>query len=135
VGVGLCILAAPEIIVGAVIITGVVVVAVVIKEELDAYERRAARERATPETRQPKTGNKPDPKRNPEPVSPPIPTPEEKQRWRDRCREHYVACKEFFEGERQRRVWGESQCQSCMDLCMRDGQWPAEANDHPCPGG
>jgi hypothetical protein len=49
-GVGICILAAPEIIVGAVIITGVVVVAVVIKEELDAYERRASRERAQPET-------------------------------------------------------------------------------------
>ncbi|WP_375741908.1 DUF6310 domain-containing protein [Corallococcus interemptor] len=39
-GVGVCILAAPEIAVGAVIVVGVVVVAVVIKEALDAYEFR-----------------------------------------------------------------------------------------------
>jgi hypothetical protein len=138
VGVGLCILAAPEIIVGAIIITGVVVVAVAIKEEMAAYERRASRERARPETQarpSTKPNNQRDPKSNPEPVSPPIPTAGEKQRWRERCRDHYVACKEFFQGEKQRRVWGESQCQSCMDLCMRDGEWPAEANGHPCPGG
>ncbi|MBN8228567.1 hypothetical protein JYK02_13730 [Corallococcus macrosporus] len=41
-GVGLCVLAAPEIAVGAVIVLGVVVVAVAIKEELDAYELRHA---------------------------------------------------------------------------------------------
>ena len=64
-----------------------------------------------------------------------IASAEEKQRWRETCREHYVACKAFFAGEKQRRVWGESQCQSCMDRCMRDGQWPDEANGHPCPGG
>ncbi|NVJ08836.1 hypothetical protein HUW63_26830 [Myxococcus sp. AM001] len=40
VGVGLCVLAAPEIAVGAVIVLGVVVVAVAIKEALDAYELR-----------------------------------------------------------------------------------------------
>ena len=45
----LCILIAPEIVVGAVIVTGVVVVAVAIKEELDVY-RRASRESAKPET-------------------------------------------------------------------------------------
>ena len=39
-GVGLCVLVAPEIVVGAVIVLGVVVVAVAIKEELDAYELR-----------------------------------------------------------------------------------------------
>ncbi|TQF10177.1 hypothetical protein FJV41_40790 [Myxococcus llanfairpwllgwyngyllgogerychwyrndrobwllllantysiliogogogochensis] len=39
-GVGVCILAAPEILVGAVIITGAVVVAVAIKGALDAYELR-----------------------------------------------------------------------------------------------
>jgi Family of unknown function (DUF6310) len=44
--VGLCVFAAPEIIIGAVIITGVVMVAVAIKEGLDAYERSASRERA-----------------------------------------------------------------------------------------
>lgn len=40
VGVGLCVLAAPEIALGAIIIFGVVVVAVAIKEQLDAYELR-----------------------------------------------------------------------------------------------
>ncbi|WP_341870722.1 DUF6310 domain-containing protein [Corallococcus terminator] len=39
-GVGLCVLVAPEIAVGAVIVLGVVVVAVAIKEELGAYELR-----------------------------------------------------------------------------------------------
>ncbi|MCY1035266.1 DUF6310 domain-containing protein [Corallococcus sp. BB11-1] len=39
-GVGLCVLVAPEIVVGAVIVLGVVVVAVAIKEELDAYALR-----------------------------------------------------------------------------------------------
>ena len=42
VGVGLCVLAAPEIAVGAVIVLGVVVVGVAIKEALDAYELRHA---------------------------------------------------------------------------------------------
>ncbi|NOK14619.1 DUF6310 domain-containing protein [Corallococcus exercitus] len=40
VGLGVCVLAAPEIAVGAVIVLGVVVVAVAIKEALDAYELR-----------------------------------------------------------------------------------------------
>ncbi|MGE6761277.1 DUF6310 domain-containing protein [Corallococcus interemptor] len=40
VGVGFCVLAAPEIAVGAVIVLGVVVIAVAIQEELDAYELR-----------------------------------------------------------------------------------------------
>ncbi|WP_341870462.1 MULTISPECIES: DUF6310 domain-containing protein [Corallococcus] len=39
-GVGLCVLVAPEIVLGAVIVLGVVVVAVAIKEELNAYELR-----------------------------------------------------------------------------------------------
>jgi hypothetical protein len=38
VGLGVCVLAAPEIVVGAVIVTGVVVVGFAIKEALDAYE-------------------------------------------------------------------------------------------------
>jgi len=41
-GIGLCVLAAPEIVVGAVIVLGVVVVGVVIKEALDAYELRGS---------------------------------------------------------------------------------------------
>ncbi|MBJ6759432.1 hypothetical protein JGU66_01575 [Myxococcaceae bacterium JPH2] len=40
VGLGVCVLAAPEIVLGAVIVLGVVVVAVAIKEELDGYELR-----------------------------------------------------------------------------------------------
>lgn len=40
VGLGFCVLAAPEIVVGAVIVLGLVVVAAAIKEELDAYELR-----------------------------------------------------------------------------------------------
>ncbi|RKI65258.1 hypothetical protein D7X55_16605 [Corallococcus sp. AB049A] len=40
VGLGFCVLAAPEIVLGAVIVLGVVVIAVAIKEELDAYELR-----------------------------------------------------------------------------------------------
>ncbi|WP_434386711.1 DUF6310 domain-containing protein [Melittangium boletus] len=40
VGIGLCVLAAPEVVVGAVVVTGVVVVGVVLKEALDAYEKR-----------------------------------------------------------------------------------------------
>jgi len=39
-GVGVCVLAAPEIVVGAVIVAGVVVVGFAIKEALDAYEKR-----------------------------------------------------------------------------------------------
>nr|WP_308809557.1 DUF6310 domain-containing protein [Archangium lansinium] len=38
VGIGVCVLAAPEIVVGAVIVTGMVVVGFAIKEALDAYE-------------------------------------------------------------------------------------------------
>ena len=109
-----------------------------LKEHPGAWERctGTAGPRTQPKSgNQPKPNNQPEPKGNPKPVSPPIPTPEEKQRWRESCRDRYAACKEFFAGEKQRRVWGESLCQSCMDLCMRDGQWPDEANDHPCPGG
>lgn len=39
-GLGVCVLAAPEVAMGAVIVVGVVVIAVAIKEELDAYEFR-----------------------------------------------------------------------------------------------
>ena len=39
-GLGVCVLVAPEIVAGAVVVMGVVVVAVAIKEELDAYELR-----------------------------------------------------------------------------------------------
>jgi len=63
---GLCVFAAPEIIVGAVIITGVVVVGVAIKEGLDAYERSASRERGKPTT-QPRPSSEQEPVANREP--------------------------------------------------------------------
>ncbi|WP_342742360.1 DUF6310 domain-containing protein [Stigmatella aurantiaca] len=43
VGIGVCILAAPEIVVGAVILTGAVVIAVAIQEALDAHELSGVR--------------------------------------------------------------------------------------------
>ena len=148
VGVGLCVFAAPEIIVGAVIIAGVVVVAVAIREGVDAYERRGSHERAMPEAqtrpshkqetsanrkRNPK--NQPAPKGSPEPFIPPNPTSEEYEEWRERCTEHYVRCTDSFAGRKEPRVYGESLCQSCSRICRRTGQWPAEFNGHLCPGG
>ena len=64
VGIGVCVLAAPEIVVGAVIVAGVVVVGFAIKEALDAYELSRGRSevRPTPETR---------------PVPEPTPAPQE----------------------------------------------------------
>jgi hypothetical protein len=52
VGIGVCVLAAPEIVVGAVVVAGVVVVGFAIKEALDAYELSRGRPEArpTPET-------------------------------------------------------------------------------------
>ena len=96
---------------------------------------------------QPRTGNQPKPKGepapkgepepqgSPEPDLPPIPTPEQKQDWNERCRDHYVRCKHSPEGERWGRKFSESQCQACWDLCRRTGEWPDEANGKPCPGG
>jgi len=69
-GLGLCVLAAPEIAVGAVVVTGVVVVGFLIKEALDTYELRRGRS----ETR-------PMPEPRPVPVTktaPPKPSPEQK---------------------------------------------------------
>jgi uncharacterized protein DUF6310 len=73
VGVGLCVLAAPEIIVGAVIVAGVVVVGFAIKEALGAYALDMGRPevRPAPETRpRPETApapQKPSPKKRPKP--------------------------------------------------------------------
>jgi hypothetical protein len=72
VGVGLCVFAAPEIIVGAVIIAGVVVVAVAIKEELDAYERSASRERGKPKAQSRPSQQEPSANRKPEPEGSPL---------------------------------------------------------------
>jgi hypothetical protein len=96
VGIGVCILAAPEIVVGAVIITGVVVVGFAIKEALDAYELERDRPevRPAPETR-PVPETKPTPqeslaKRRPRPEPkgpelPPLVPTETSERERRRC--------------------------------------------------
>jgi hypothetical protein len=76
VGVGLCVFAAPEIVVGAVIVVGVVVVAVTIREELDAYERNASRDRGKPKTPARPSNAK-------EPVANQTPKPEEPALGRD----------------------------------------------------
>ncbi|HLL54254.1 MAG TPA: DUF6310 domain-containing protein [Myxococcaceae bacterium] len=72
--VGLCLLAQPELLVGAVIVIGVVVAAVAIKEALDAYELSDHPEDAkpVPETR-PRPGTKPVTQ---EPTAEPTPKPE-----------------------------------------------------------
>jgi hypothetical protein len=132
--VGLCIFAAPEIIVGAVVVIGVVVVAAAIKEELDAYERSTSKQEPSA-NRRPNPKNQPDPKGSPEPFIPPNPTPEEYEEWRERCTEHYVRCTDYFAGMKEPRVYGESLCQSCSRICRRTGQWPAEVSGHSCPGG
>jgi hypothetical protein len=87
---GVCILIAPEIVIGAVIVAGAVVVAVAIKEELDSY-RRASRERSRPEaqTRPIKDSSakqKPKPEPSGQDWFPPVPTePLERDR-RPECR-------------------------------------------------
>jgi hypothetical protein len=98
VGVGLCVLAAPEIVVGAVIVAGVVVVGFAIKEALDTYAEKRGRPqvqvRPAPETRPvPETApapQKPSPKKRPKPEPkgpdfPPREPPEVTERDRHRC--------------------------------------------------
>jgi len=98
VSVGLCVLAAPEFVVGAVIVVGVVAVGFVIKEALDAYELKWADQedsRPAPETRPvPETApapQKPSPKKRPKPEPkgpdfPPVgPTDISEQERRRRC--------------------------------------------------
>lgn len=69
-GMGICLFAAPKIIVGAIIIAGVVVVAGAIKEEWDAYERSSSRERARRNVRiQPSHEQAPSAERQPRPES------------------------------------------------------------------
>ena len=96
VGLGVCVLAAPEIVVGAVIVVGVVVVGFAIKEALDAYALDMGRPevRPVPETRPaPETApapQKPSPKKRPKPEPkgpdfPPVEPPETSERERRRC--------------------------------------------------
>ena len=92
-GLGICVLAAPEIVVGAVIVTGVVVVGFAIKEALEAYElemgepevRPAPETRPVPETKpaplEPLAKRRPKPKPE-EPDFPPLGPPEFSERER-----------------------------------------------------
>jgi hypothetical protein len=82
VGVGLCVLAAPEIIVGAVIVAGVVVVGFAIKEALDVYELKwadqedakpAPETRPVPETKPAPQEPSPEKRSKPEPKGPDFP--------------------------------------------------------------
>jgi hypothetical protein len=66
VGLGVCVLAAPEIVVGAVIVAGVVVVGFTIKEALDAYELKWAE----PEDARPAPETRPVPETKPAPQEP-----------------------------------------------------------------
>jgi hypothetical protein len=68
-GLGVCVLAAPEIVVGAVIITGVVVVGFAIKEALDAHELKWA----DPEDARPVPETRPVPEVKPAPETKPTP--------------------------------------------------------------
>jgi hypothetical protein len=96
VGIGVCVLAAPEIVVGTVIVVGVVVVGFVIKEALDAYALDMGRPEArpAPETRPvPETAPappKPSPRKRPKPEPegpdfPPLEPPETSEQERRRC--------------------------------------------------
>jgi hypothetical protein len=67
-GLGVCVLAAPEIVVGAVVVAGAVVVGFVIKEALDAYELswgNSEKVRPVPETKP--APQEPAPKKRPKP--------------------------------------------------------------------
>ncbi|HSP80338.1 MAG TPA: DUF6310 domain-containing protein [Myxococcaceae bacterium] len=66
VGIGVCVLAAPEIVVGAVIVAGVVVVGFAIKEALDTYELKWA----DPEDARPAPETRPVPETKPAPPEP-----------------------------------------------------------------
>ena len=92
-GIGLCVLAAPEVVVGAVIVVGVVVVGVAIKEALDAYELRGSSSEEVepaPQTKhapqETSANRKPKPKPSGQEWFPPVPTePVERER-RAECR-------------------------------------------------
>ncbi|WP_434384782.1 DUF6310 domain-containing protein [Melittangium boletus] len=97
-GLGLCVLAAPEIVAGAVVVTGVVVVGLLIKEALDTYEPRRGRPWGTPAP-----GARPMPETRPVPVTkhaPPRNTPKPEPKGPDFPP---VGPTEVAEGERRRR--------------------------------
>jgi hypothetical protein len=89
-GIGVCVLAAPEIVVGAVIVAGVVVVGFAIKEALDAYALDMGRPEVRPVPETAPAPQKPLPKKRPKPEPkgpgfPPLEPPEVTERDRYRC--------------------------------------------------
>ncbi len=97
VGIGLCVLAAPELLVGAVIVFGVVVVGVAIKEALDAYELRGSNSEdvaPTPQTKQAPEETSANRKPKPEPSGqdgfPPVPTEPLEREPRPECKPQRV---------------------------------------------
>ena len=90
VGLGVCVLAAPEIVVGAVVVAGVVVVGFAIKEALDAYALDMGRPEVRPVPETTLAPPKPSPKKRPKPEPkgpdfPPIGPAEVTERDRPRC--------------------------------------------------
>ncbi|NVJ26729.1 hypothetical protein HUW62_36475 [Myxococcus sp. AM011] len=92
-GIGLCVLAAPEIVAGAVIIVGVVVVGVVIKEALDAYELSGSSQeevepapQTKPASQEPSSNRKPKPEPSGQDGFPPSPTEPVAGERRPNCR-------------------------------------------------
>ncbi|WP_338044875.1 DUF6310 domain-containing protein [Myxococcus vastator] len=92
-GIGLCVLAAPEIVMGAVIVVGVVVVGVVIKEALDAYELRGSSQeevepapQTKPAPQEPSANRKPKPEPSGQDGFPPVPTEPLERNRRPECR-------------------------------------------------
>jgi hypothetical protein len=79
IGLGVCVLAAPEIVVGAVIITGVVVMGFAISEALEAYEKRG-RPQVRPPPTLPVPETRPVPEARPVPETKPVPQEPQKKR-------------------------------------------------------
>jgi len=80
-GIGICVLAAPEIAIGAVIVVGVVVVGVAIKEAMDAYELKGSSPeevepvpQTKPAPQEPSANRKPKSKPSGQDWFPPVPT-------------------------------------------------------------
>jgi hypothetical protein len=96
-GIGLCILAAPEIVVGTVIVIGVVVVGAALKEALDAYELRAGgpeggetAPQTKPAPQELSASRRPKPEPSGQDWLPPVPTEPQERRHRPECKPQRV---------------------------------------------
>ncbi|MBJ6764967.1 hypothetical protein JGU66_29740 [Myxococcaceae bacterium JPH2] len=116
-GIGLCVLAAPEVVVGAVVIAGAVVVGFAIQEALDAYELKGSR----PTGAEPSLTTKPAPpelamsrRHKPEPAGqdwlPPVPTGPETQERSPDCAPRPVP-----------HLGGDAMHNRCADLVPQNG--------------